>query len=408
MLEHGAFKRVENLVGRNRSGVGNRASKYRKSVALLAVPAMLAIAGCSSAPTNAATETGIAKEIKMVGVRDLTGPVAYAGVGAAQGAKLAVDQINEQGYLGEGVKLDLKEVDSAGAIERAASEVTRALSDQDVSVILGPVQGQQSAAVAPVVEARKVPVVFTQSASDGVVIGDYTFRATAPMHTFYQHAAEYLAKQGLKNVAVLYNSTYPTLAELATTHFPEMAAKEGLNIVKSIPVQTTTQDFTSPAQDLAREKPEAIVLLLLSSQSVTAMSQLRQAGYEGQFVGNTNNAGGNAAQAGQDAVGMVYPVDFSAAQSDSHAKKFVDSYRKEFGELPQTYAAEGYDAVWWIAHAIKASGDSSREGIRNGLEQTAREGFTGSMGEITFDGNDMRVPGVLAQWDGSRETVISD
>jgi len=251
-------------------------------------------------------------------------------------------------------------------------------------------------------------VVFTQSASDGVVIGDYTFRATAPMHTFYGHAAEFLGQEGLTDVAVLYNSTYPTLAELAEKHFPAMAEKEGLNIVESIPVQTTTQDFTSQAQELAAKGPDAIVVLLLSSQSVTAMTQLRQAGYEGQFVGNTNNAGGNAAQAGQHAVDMVYPVDFSAAQVDPNAKGFVEAYKSQFGELPKTYAAEGYDAVWWIARAIKASGDSSREGIRDGLELIAREGFTGAMGDITFEGNDMRVPGVLARWDGTRETIISD
>lgn len=383
-------------------------SKHRKATALVVVAAMLSLAGCGATPTSEAAEAGIADEIKMVGVRDLTGPVAYAGLGAARGAELAVQEINAQEYLGEGKSLVLDEIDSAGAIERAAAEVTRALSDKDVGVILGPVQGQQSAAVAPVVEARKVPIVFTQSASDGVVIGDYTFRATAPMHTFYGHAAEFLANQDLTNVAVLYNSTYPTLAELAETHFPAMAQAEGLNIVESIPVQTTTQDFTSPAQKLAQMNPDAIVVLLLSSQSVTAMTQLRQAGYAGQFVGNTNNAGGNAAQAGQHAVDMVYPVDFSAAQQDPHAKEFVEAYRNEFGELPQTYAAEGYDAVWWIAHAIKASGDSSREGIRDGLELMAREGFTGAMGEITFEGNDMRVPGVLARWDGNQEAVISD
>ena len=383
-------------------------SKRRKATALVTVAAMLSLAGCAATPTSEAAQVGIADEIKMVGVRDLTGPVAYAGVGAARGAELAVQEINAQEYLGEGKSLVLDEIDSAGAIERAAAEVTRALSDKDVGVILGPVQGQQSAAVAPVVEARKVPIVFTQSASDGVVIGDYTFRATAPMHTFYGHAAEFLAKEGLTNVAVLYNSTYPTLAELAETHFPAMAQAEGLNIVESIPVQTTTQDFTSPAQQLAQKNPDAIVVLLLSSQSVTAMTQLRQAGYAGQFVGNTNNAGGNAAQAGQHAIDLVYPVDFSAAQQDPHAKDFVQAYRSRFGELPQTYAAEGYDAVWWVAHAIKASGDSSREGIRDGLEQIAREGFQGAMGEITFEGNDMRVPGLLARWDGSREAVISD
>ncbi|MGM7666582.1 ABC transporter substrate-binding protein [Microbacterium sp. A93] len=385
---------------------------YRKAVALVLVPMLLVVAGCGGATTEGGADGtaggGIASEITMVGVRDLTGPVAYAGVGAARGAELAVAEINEQGFLGEGVTLNLEEIDSAGEIERASAEVTRAIADQDVSVILGPIQGQQSAAVAPVVEARQVPVVFTQSASDGVVIGDYTFRATAPMHTFYDHAAEYLGEEGLTDVAVLYNSTYPTLAELAETHFPAMAEASGLDIVENIPVQTTTQDFTAQAQAIAQEDPDAVVVLLLSAQSVTAMAQLRQAGYEGQFVGNTNNAGGNAAAAGQDAVDMVYPVDFSAAQEDPQAVDFVGSYQAEFYELPQAYAAEGYDAVWWVARAIQASGDSSRQGIRDGLAQVAQEGFTGAMGKVTFEGNDMRVPGVLVRWDGEQELIVSD
>lgn len=28
------------------------------------------------------------------------------------------------------------------------------------------------------------------------------------------------------------------------------------------------------------------------------------------------------------------------------------------------------------------------------------------MGDITFEGNDMRVPGVLVEWDGEREHVL--
>lgn len=385
---------------------------YRKATALLLVPVLLAVAGCGGSTADGAADAGtadggIASEINMVGVRDLTGPVAYAGVGAARGAELAVSEVNEQGFLGEGVTLNLEEIDSAGEIERASAEVTRAVSDQDVSVVLGPIQGQQSAAVAPVVESRQVPVVFTQSASDGVVIGDYTFRATAPMYTFYDHAAEYLGEEGLTDVAVLYNSTYPTLAELAETHFPAMAEASGLDIVENIPVQTTTQDFTAQAQAIAQDDPDAVVVLLLSAQSVTAMAQLRQAGYEGQFVGNTNNAGGNAAAAGKDAVDMVYPVDFSAAQDDPQAVDFVEAYEAQFGELPQAYAAEGYDAVWWVARAIKASGDSSRQGIRDGLAQVAQEGFSGAMGVLTFEGNDMRVPGVLVRWDGEQEIIVS-
>ncbi|MFH5821845.1 ABC transporter substrate-binding protein [Georgenia sp. AZ-5] len=386
-------------------------TRRRLAFASLVAGAMLLGTACSSAESDtdegpASGGGGIASEIKLVGVRDTTGPVAYAGLGASKGSALAVDEINDQGFLGEGVTLTLEEVDSANEIERASSEMSKAVADPEVMAILGPAAGQQAATVAPMVEQAKVPTVFTQAGSDGVVIGDYTFRATAPMSTYYHLAAEWLADEGLTNVAVLYNATFPTFAELGEKVFPALAEENGLTLASSDAVQSTTQDFSAQAQAIASRKPDAVVMFLIAPQSVTAMTQLRQAGYEGQFVATSVQAAGNVAEAGENAAGLVYPVDFSVAQTDEGAAAFTEGFTKKFGEAPDPYAAEGYDAVWWIARAIKASGDSSREGIKEGLQQVAGEGFEGAMGALTFEGNDMRVPGVLVRWDGSAEQLV--
>jgi branched-chain amino acid transport system substrate-binding protein len=37
----------------------------------------------------------------------------------------------------------------------------------------------------------------------------------------------------------------------------------------------------------------------------------------------------------------------------------------------------------------------------------AAEGFEGVMGNLTFEGNDLRVNGVLVKWDGSQEQLAS-
>jgi branched-chain amino acid transport system substrate-binding protein len=36
----------------------------------------------------------------------------------------------------------------------------------------------------------------------------------------------------------------------------------------------------------------------------------------------------------------------------------------------------------------------------------AQEGFAGAQGEISFEGNDARVPGVLVRWDGAAEVPV--
>jgi len=217
---------------------------------------------------------------------------------------------------------------------------------------------------------------------------------------------EYLADEGLTDVALMYNASFPTFAELGENYIPQFAEEHGVTITSTHPAQSSTQDFTSQAQAIAREDPDAVIMLLIMPQAVTALTQLGEAGYEGQVIAQPDQSAGNAAEAGEYSEGMIYPVDFSAAQKNDHALAFVEAFTDKYGEAPDHFAAEGYDSMWWLARGIKASGDSSREGIREGMQQVAEEGFEGVMGDLRFEGNDMRVPGVLVRWDGSSEEVM--
>lgn len=377
--------------------------------AVLASVSLLAACGSGSgteAGAQGGEGGGIASEIKLSGIYDTTGPIAYAGVGASKGINLAIEEIEEQGFLGEGVDLTFEETDAANEIERASSEVSRAVADQEIMALFGPVAGQQAATVAPMVEQAGLPTIFNQAGSEGVVIGDYTFRATAPMWSYYDIVAEHLAAQGLTDVAVIYNGTFPTFAEIGQGEFPKLAEENGLTITDSYTVQSNTQDFTPQTQEIASKNPDAVVMLLIAPQSVTALTQLSQAGYDGQVMATSVQASGNVAPAGEHAEGLIYPVDFSAAQEGDIAVDFIEGFEEKYGEAPDQYAAEGYDSMWWLARGIKASGDSSREGIQKGMAQVASEGFEGVMGDLTFEGNDVRVPGRLVEWDGSEEQLV--
>lgn len=384
--------------------------KRRFFQATSAVAAIALLAACGGGGEDADSASGdgeVAQEIKLTGIFDTTGPIAYAGVGASQGVQLAIKEIEEQGFLGDDVTINYSEIDTANEIERATSEVNRAVADESINAIFGPVASQQAAAVAPMAEDAGVPIIFNQAGSEGVVIGDYTFRGTAPMETYYDVAAEHLAAEGIEDVVVLYNATFPTFAELGENAFPELAEEHGLNIVDSYAAQSNTQDFTSQAQSIAATDPDAVVMLLIAPQSVTALRQLGEAGYDGTITATSVQASGNVSEAGDHAVGLLYPVDFSPVKESEIATDFVAAFTEEYGDEPDQYAAEGYDSMWWLARGIEASGDSSREGIQQGMQQVAEEGFEGVMGPLTFEGNDIRVEGVLVEWDGSEEHLVS-
>lgn len=386
--------------------MGNGSLRRKPLLAAVAMATVLGTAACGSDGGSSNNgDGGIASTITIAQVQDQTGPVAYAGLGASEGAELAIDEIEEQGFLGDDVTIELEKFDTAGEIERASSEMSKAMGNRDVSAILGPVSTQQAATVAPLVGRQKVPTVFTQAGGEGVVVNDYTFRATPPMESYYESVMDYLEEQGVKNISVLYNATFPTFALLGEDEVPAMAEERGIEVSQSLSVQMTTQDFTGQAQQIEREGADALVMLLIAPQSVTALGQLEDAGYDGQIVATSVQAAGNIEAAGDSANGLVYPVPFSVAMEGESSQAFTKAFEEKFDKEPDPYAADGYDAMWMIARAIEASGDSSREGIREGLAQVAEDGFTGAMGDLTFDGNDARIDGVLVQWQDGKESL---
>ena len=74
--------------------------------------------------------------------------------------------------------------------------------------------------------------------------------------------------------------------------------------------------------------------------------------------------------------------------------------------MPNNYAAEAYDRMWFLARAIAEADSADRAAIIGGLKTIADEGFDGAQGSVTFEDGDARVPGVLVQWDGKQEVLV--
>ena len=46
---------------------------------------------------------------------------------------------------------------------------------------------------------------------------------------------------------------------------------------------------------------------------------------------------------------MVWAADFNYQQEAASSQEFVKAYTAEYGEDPLNYAAEAYDAAWFLA-----------------------------------------------------------
>lgn len=368
--------------------------------------AVMALAACSDTGSGTTGGSdGLPGTVKITSIRQLTGISSFAGTNSKKGMDLALEEIAAQKFLGSTtLQVDVK--DSANAVQQAASLATQAVSDRSVSAILGPEASAQSTAISAIVQKAKMPTIYVQSGSNAVLTGDYTFRVTAPAASYFEVAGKYLQGKSVTKAAVIYASDNPTLTLLGKTTIPDLSSKHGFQVTSTDTVNATAQDFTSFASKMAADKPGAVFLMLQGTQDPVAITQLKRAGYTGEIVGMSAMGSGNLKAAGPLAAGAVWPTDFSADQTAPSSQTFVKAYTAKYGDKPNNYAAEGYDAMWYLARGIKQANSADRAKIQAGLVEVAKQGFDGAMGKLAFEGNDLRVAGTLATWDGTKESVV--
>lgn len=393
----------------------NSGSRFGRRKALSGAGALVlavGLAACSSPSSGGSGGSGggggegggggLPDSIKIMNIRALTGPVSFAGLAAQQGIDLALAEIEEDGLLGDST-IEIDSRDSAASAQEAASFASQAAADTSYTAIIGPEASAQALAVSPIAQGAGIPVVYIQAGSEGVLTGDFTFRMTPPAESYFDIVGDHLEAQGVTTASVLINTGNPTLVQLGEDTIPAMGEDHGFEVVSSSGVETTAQDFTSQASSIAGAAPDAAFLMVQGPQAPVAITQLRQAGFEGEIVGMSAMGAGNLQSAGQTAEGAIWPANFNAGQDAESTQAFVEAFEAEYDESPTNYSAEAYDAMWFLARAIAEADSADRAAVQQAMADLAAEGFDGAQGAVTFDGNDARVEGTLVRWDGAAE-----
>ena len=390
-------------------------SNMRLSAVGLGLSSVLALSACGgSSSTDAAGTVGESGEcsfpagdIKIVSIDSMTGPAAFAGVLAEKGADLAIKEINDSGLLGSDATMSIEVSDDATSPDGSATAFLQAAKDDSVPAILGPILSAGGVATAPLAEKEKVPVVFTQAGSPGVVVGPWTFRYTPPMESYWGDVEPYVADKGITSLSVIYANDNPTLISAAEKALPAMAEELGIEVLSSTGLPNSTQDFKAPISKIISEDPDAVAVLMVGAQNATMVSQLREQGWDEPkeilgFAGIENNFN----DLGSVAAGVTWASVWNAESSDASTQKFVEAFTAEYGDAPTSYSAERYDATYLIANGILAACSTDREAVRDAMSEIASNPVDGAMGTVSFEEQDARIPGSLVEWNGETVELI--
>ncbi|MBE6024639.1 MAG: ABC transporter substrate-binding protein [Cellulosilyticum sp.] len=360
----------------------------RKGLALATtVMCAMSFVGCGSSQTTTTSNTTnegnnevASGEVYKIGAMGpLTGDYASYGISVKQGAEIAINEINAAGGV-NGHNFELIFEDDECDEEKAISAYNKVM-DEGVIAILGAVTSGCSTAVADESVNDGILQITPSGSTQDCTKHENGFRIcfTDPLQG--QTMAKYIAEQGYKNVAIIYDAA-SDYSNGITEAFIAEAANVGLTVVAQESFNTGDVDFKTQLTKIKDVNADCLFLPLyyaevgyITEQATTVGISLPYFGCDG-WDGIIKQLNGETA----NIEGATFLTPFVATSEEENIKAFVTSYQAAYSATPDQFAADGYDGVYAIKAAIEKCGDDvTNENLIAAMTEIEVKGLTGDM-----------------------------
>lgn len=341
---------------------------------------------------TAASASGV---LKIGGIGPTTGSAAVYGIAVQNAAQLAVDEINAAGGI-NGVQIEFKFEDDECDAEKSVNAYNT-LKDWGMQMLMGTVTSGCSVAVAEKTSEDNMFQLTPSGSSVDCVKYDNAFRVCFSDPNQGAASAQYIGENAIASkIAIIYDSS-DIYSSGIYEKFVTEAGNQPFEIVSAEAFTADNKtDFSVQLQKAKDAGAELVFLPIYYTEASLILSQASTMGYSPIFFGcdgldgilNVENFDTSLAE------GVMLLTPFAADAEDELTQNFVNAYKEKFGDTPNQFAADAYDAIY----AIKAAGEKA--GITPDMDISAMcEAMKGAMPEITLDG----LTGVGMTWDASGE-----
>lgn len=349
----------------------------KKIIAMLAGAAMMVSCGGNQTQEESST-------IKVGGMGPLTGSAAMYGTTIEKGAKLAFEEINNNGGV-LGKKLEYISLDEKADPIEAVNAYNK-LVDEGVVAILGSVTSKPTLAVAELAAKDGMPMITPTGTQINITdAGPNVFRVcfTDPYQgsTLAKFAKD---KLNAKTAAVMVNTSSDYSDGIANA-FIEQAKKEGIEIVAKEGYSDGDKDFKAQLTKINGENPDILMVPEYYELSALIATQAREIGMKSTFVGPDGWDGiiGALDPSAYSVVDNSYFTNhYSAEDSSEKVQSFLKKYREKYNEEPTAFSALAYDNVYILKNAIEKAGTTDKEDLVKAIKTSDMDGITG---HLTFD-----------------------
>ena len=330
-----------------------------------------------------------ADDLRIGFIAPMTGFLSQTGQDMTHGFEMYLNDHN--GMLG-GAKVNFIVEDSQAKPDVAVTKAKKLVLQDHVDMFIGGVLASTGYALAPVSTEEKTVYISSIAAADDLTqrqLSKYpyfirtTWTSSLPNHPLGQWACD----QGYKKVVTIA-ADYAFGYELVGG-FQKAFEDCGGKIIQKIWPPLGNKDF-GPYIPTIKSEADAIYTLMVGPMSPQFPKQLREAGVKLPIIaGGTSYDDYNLAFDGDEVIGDVSALMYSAALQTPKSEAFVKEFRAKYGQVPGYYAEANYTTAQMIDEAM----------AKNGGKFPGSEKFIATMlglkidaarGPVSFD--DMRNP----------------
>ena len=345
--------------------------------------------GASNQPSaGAGASQGTATTIKIGGGFALTGAESALDLPAANGAKLAVKQINAAGGV-NGAQIELIVHDSKYDMAVTAQTAKQFVEQDKVPLFIGYTDTDSVLASGPTFQNAKIPFITVGATSPKIPtqVGDMMFLACFGDNVQAAVGAEYSYKTFGHNAYFLWDKgiEYTTLLG---AYFKARFTELGGTIALEDSYADDATDFSAQITKIKAlsPQPDFYYVAAMPYNIGPLVKQFRDAGITGPIVGGDGYDTPDlisVAGAAADNVFFTTHALMDATGGTDGIKKFMADYKAEYGHDPENaFAALGYDTINLLVDAIKRAGSTDSAAVKAAIEAT--KDFQGITGAITF------------------------
>jgi len=330
-----------------------------------------------------------AEELRISFLAPTTGPFAQIATDMINGFQMYLKDYD--GKLG-GATIKFIVEDTQGKPATAVLKAEKLIRQDQVHMLIGGLLASEGYALAPVSTREKTLYISSIPTSDNLTQRDASqypyfirtgFSSSQPSHPI----GEWACQQGYKKIAAQaadYAFGYEVVGGFQKT-FEEC----GGQIIQKLWPPINTMDFGPYIADL-KQDADAIFSLPVGAGVLQFPKQLAASGNKKPVIGaGTAYDEFVLPSMGDEVIGSVSALQYSAALETPENEAFVKEYRAEFGKVPSYYSESNYTTAKMIDAAMTQAG-GSWPGPLPFLEKLVAVKVDAPRGPISLD--DMRNP----------------